>query len=156
MRCRAFTPLGRLTEALEELLLAQALDPISSIIARDIAVVHYYQRDYDLALDQCDHTIEQNPHFSSAYWTLGLVQEQRGDFEESIAAFQRAIQLSPPSPRIVGALGRTLARAGRVEEAIEIHEGARRTLTEALHLAVRAGADLLRAQAGRRGIRAVG
>ena len=114
------TPLGRLTEALEELLLAQALDPISSIIARDIAVIHYYQRDYDLALDQCDHTIEQNPHFSSAYWTLGLVQEQRGDFEESIAAFQRAIQLSPPSPRIVGALGRTLARAGRVEEAIEI------------------------------------
>jgi TolB-like protein/tetratricopeptide (TPR) repeat protein len=117
------TPLGRLTEALEELLLAQALDPISSIVARDIAVIHYYQRDYDLALDQCDHTIEQNPHFSSAYWTLGLVQEQRGDFEESIAAFQRAIQLSPPSPRIVGALGRTLAKAGREDEAIGILKG---------------------------------
>jgi TolB-like protein len=118
MSCLA--PLGRLTEALEELLLAQALDPISSIVARDIAVIHYYQREYDLALDQCDHTIEQNPHFSLAYWTLGLVQEQRGDFEEAIAAFQRAIQLSPPSPRILGALGRTLARAGREDEAIQI------------------------------------
>jgi tetratricopeptide (TPR) repeat protein len=89
-------------------------------VARDIAVIHYYQREYDLALDQCDHTIEQNPHFSLAYWTLGLVQEQRGDFEEAIAAFQRAIQLSPPSPRILGALGRTLARAGREDEAIQI------------------------------------
>jgi serine/threonine-protein kinase len=118
MSCLA--PLGRLSEALEELLLAQALDPISSIVARDIAVIHYYQREYDLALDQCDHTIEQNPHFSLAYWTLGLVQEQRGDFEEAIAAFQRAIQLSPPSPRILGALGRTLAMAGREDEAIQI------------------------------------
>jgi serine/threonine-protein kinase len=113
-------PLGRLDQALEEMLLAQALDPISSIIARDIAVVHYYRRDYELALEQCDHTIEQNPHFSPAYWTLGLVQEQRGDYDEAIAAFQRAIQLSPPSPRILGALGRTFARAGRQEEALRI------------------------------------
>ena len=113
-------PLGRLDQSLEEMLLAQALDPISSIIARDIAVVHYYRRDYELALEQCDHTIEQNPHFSPAYWTLGLVQEQRGDFDEAIAAFQRAIQLSPPSPRILGALGRTFARAGRQEEALRI------------------------------------
>jgi TolB-like protein/Tfp pilus assembly protein PilF len=121
MSCLA--PLGRLDEALEQMLLAQALDPISSVIARDIAVIHYYLRNFDCALEQCDHTIEQNPHFSAAYWTLGLVQEQRGDLDESVAAFQRAIDLSPPSPRIQGALGRTFAKAGRKEEAIRIlHE----------------------------------
>ncbi len=113
-------PLGRLEEGLEELLLAQALDPISSIVARDIALMYYYNRDFELALEQCDHTIEQNPHFSPAYWTLGLVQEQRGDFDESVAAFQRAIQLSPPSPRILGALGRAFAMAGKEEEALRI------------------------------------
>ena len=113
-------PLGRLDEALEEMLLAQALDPVSSIVARDIAVLHYYLRDYEMAMEQCDHTIEQNPHFAAAYWTLGLVQEQRGDFDESIAAFQRAIELSPPSPRILGALARTFARAGRNDEALRI------------------------------------
>jgi len=100
--------------------LAQALDPVCSVIARDIAVIHYYLRNFDFALEQCDHTIEQNPHFSAAYWTLGLVQEQRGDLDESAAAFQRAIDLSPPSPRILGALGRTFAKAGRKEEAIRI------------------------------------
>jgi TolB-like protein/tetratricopeptide (TPR) repeat protein len=113
-------PLGRLDEALETLLLAHGLDPVSSIVARDIALVHYYKRDFELALEQCDHTIEQNPHFSPAYWTLGLVQEQRGDFDESIAAFQRAVQLSPPSPRILGALGRAFAIAGKQEEALRI------------------------------------
>jgi serine/threonine-protein kinase len=114
------SPLGRLEEALEELLLAQSLDPVSSIIARDIALNHYYRRDFESALEQCDHTIEQNPHFSPAYWTLGLVQEQRGDLDEAVAAFQRAIELSPPSLRILGALGRALARAGRKSEAQKV------------------------------------
>ena len=113
-------PLARLDEAMEELLRAQALDPVSSIISREIAVTHYYKRDFDLALEQCDHTIEQNPHFSAAYWTLGLVQDEREDFEEAIAAFQRAIQLSPPSPRVLGSLGRTFARAGKPRQAHRI------------------------------------
>jgi serine/threonine-protein kinase len=114
------SPLGRLDEALEELLMAQALDPVSSIVSRDIALNYYYRRDFDTALEQCDHTIEQNPHFSPAYWTLGLVQEQRGDLDEAVAAFQRAIELSPPSLRILGALGRALARAGRKNEALRV------------------------------------
>lgn len=113
-------PLGRLELAMEEMLMAQALDPVSSIIARDIAIIHYYQRNFELALEQCDHAIEQNPHFSAGYWTLGLVQEQREDYEEAIAAFQRAIELSPPSPRIQGALGRIYARSARKPEAMQI------------------------------------
>lgn len=113
-------PQGRLEEALEQMLIAQELDPISSIIARDVAAVHFLRRDLSAALDQCDHTIEINPHFPQAYWILGLVQEQRGDFDESAAAFQRAIQLSPQSPRMQAALGRTFALSGKKEEAKRI------------------------------------
>ncbi len=113
-------PMGRLDEALEQIQTAGALDPVSSIISRDLAVVHYYRREFDTALEQCDHTIELNPHFSPAYWSLGLIQEQRGDFDESVAAFKRAIQLSPQSPRMKGALGRTLAFSGRCQEAKQI------------------------------------
>jgi serine/threonine-protein kinase len=132
-------PLARLDEALEELQRAQALDPVSSIISRDLAVTHYYKRDFELALEQCDHTIEQNPHFSAAYWTLGLVQDERQDFEEAIAAFQRAIQLSPQSPRIQGALGRTFARAGKPRQAHkildELREEAKRRYVSPFELA---------------------
>ncbi len=121
-------PLGRLEQATEELLLARALDPISSIISRDLARMYYYRQDYEAALEQCDHTIELNPHFSPAYWMLGLVQEQRGDFDESAAAFQRAIQISPQSPLMQAALGRTLALSGKQSDA-------RRILRELLSLA---------------------
>ena len=111
MSCLA--PMGRLDEALDEMLIAQSLDPVSSIIVRDVAVIHFYRRDLDAALDQCDHTIELNPHFSLAYLTLGFIQEQRQDFDESAAAFQRAIALSPQTPRMHAALARTHALSGR-------------------------------------------
>src|SRR5262249_9386305 len=52
------TPLAKLDQAFEELTLAQALDPISSIIGRDLARIYYYKQDYDAALEQCDHTVE--------------------------------------------------------------------------------------------------
>jgi serine/threonine-protein kinase len=116
-------PQGRLDEAKEQILIARELDPISSIIARDVAAVHYLRRDLGSALDQCDHAIELNPHFPQAYWILGLVQEQRGDFDESAAAFQRAITLAPESPRMHAALGRTFALSGKKEEAKQILKG---------------------------------
>ena len=112
-------PMARVDEALEQVLLAQALDPVSSIIARDVAVVHYYRRDFEAALEQCDHTIELNPHFAPAYHTLGLVQEQRRDLDESAAAFRRAVDLAPHSLRMQSALARTLALSGRPEPARE-------------------------------------
>jgi serine/threonine-protein kinase len=111
-------PLGRLDEALDEMRLAQSLDPVSSIVARDLAMVHAYRRDYDAALEQCDHAVELNPHFSPAYWALGFIQEQRKDFDEAIAAFQRAIHLSPQTPRMHAGLSRALALAGRREPAL--------------------------------------
>jgi len=113
-------PMGRLDEALDQMLVAQSLDPVSSIVARDLALVHLYKRDLDAALDQCDHTIELNPHFSPAYWALGVIQEQKKDFDESAAAFQRAIHLSPQTPRMQAALGRTLALAGKRPLALEV------------------------------------
>jgi len=107
------SPLGRLDEALEEMLTARSLDPVSSIVARDLARVHYYRRDFETALQHCDQTIELNPYFGPAYWLLGVIQEQRRDFDEAVAAFQRALQLLPNTPRLYGGLGRTLALAGR-------------------------------------------
>ena len=40
-------PMGRLDEALEEMRIAQSLDPVSSIVARDLALIHAYRRDFE-------------------------------------------------------------------------------------------------------------
>jgi serine/threonine-protein kinase len=113
-------PLGRLDDALEQILVAQALDPVSSIIAREVSLIYYYRRDFEAALEQCDHVVELNPHFAPAYWTLGFVQEHRRDPDESIAAFERAVQLSPQSARMQAALGRALALSGKRSQALKV------------------------------------
>ena len=118
MSCLA--PLGRLDEARDEMMTAQSIDPVSSIVARDLAVIHFYRRDFETALEQCDHAIELNSHFAPAYWILGVIQEQRKDFDESAAAFQRAVHLSPQTPRMHGALGRTFALSGRRKKALDV------------------------------------
>jgi TolB-like protein/Flp pilus assembly protein TadD len=118
MSCLA--PLGRLDEALNELMIAHSLDPVSSIVARDLAVIHFYRHDFDKALDQCDRTIELNPHFAPAYWMLGVIQEQRRDFDEAAAAFRRAAHLSPHAPRMHGGLARTFALSGLRAQAREV------------------------------------
>lgn len=113
-------PTGRLDEALDRMLVAQSLDPVSCIIARDVAMVHFYRRDFEAALEQCDHTVALNPHFGPAYLMLGLIQEQRQDFDESAAAIERATRLSPQTPRMHGALARTFAFSGKRRAAIEM------------------------------------
>jgi tetratricopeptide (TPR) repeat protein len=102
-------PTGRLDEALARMLVAQSLDPVSAIIARDVATVYYYKRDLDSALEQCDNAIELNPHFPPAYLTLAFVQEQRSELDESEAALERAVSIAPRSPRSLGALARFCA-----------------------------------------------
>ncbi len=122
-------PMARLDAALEQMRAAQSLDPVSSIISRDLAVIHFYRRDFDSALEQCDHTVELNPYFAAAYYTLGLVQEQRGDFDEAAAAFRRAVDLAPRAPRMHAALARTYALSDRIDQARESLEAMRRLAT---------------------------
>ena len=116
-RC-CLVPLGRLDEARHEVLLAHSLDPVSSIIAREVASIHYYRRDFEGALAHCDQAIELNPHFPHAYFILSLVQEKLGDFEEALAALLRGAQLAPKSPRMIASLGRAQAMAGRRDDAL--------------------------------------
>jgi cytochrome c-type biogenesis protein CcmH/NrfG len=58
---------------------------------------------------------------------LGVIQAQLRDFDESAAAFQRAVHLSPRTPRMHGALGRTFALSGR--RAQRVSQNARRLAT---------------------------
>ena len=113
-------PLGRLDDALQEVQFAQTLDPVSKIISRDIARVYYYRREFEAALEECDRTIERDPFFSGAYWILGLVQEQLGDFQESAAAFQRGMQLLPDHPLMRAALGRLFALSEKPAKAKQV------------------------------------
>jgi tetratricopeptide (TPR) repeat protein len=116
-------PTGRIDEAISRMLVAQSVDPVSAIIARDLATMYYYKRDFETALERCDSAIELNPHFPVTYLTLALVQEQRNELDESEAALERAVHLAPRSPRSIGALARLFAITNRRRRAFKmLHE----------------------------------
>jgi TolB-like protein/Tfp pilus assembly protein PilF len=110
-------PLGRLDEAVAQMDEAQTLDPVSPIISRDAAVIFFFRRDFDAAVEQCHYAIQEEPNFYGAYWILGLVEAQKRSFDAAIEAFQRALVLAPKTPRVLGSLGWTLALSGETQHA---------------------------------------
>ena len=70
-------------------------------------------------MEQLRKTIEMDPTFDLTQWFLGQVYEDKGQFAEAIAQYEKATQLSP-DPAVQASLARAYAVAGRKEEARKI------------------------------------
>lgn len=74
---------GRSNEALSELTKAQELDPLSLIIATDIAAYYYTIREFDKSIEQSLKVKEMDENFFFAYVFLWISYEQKGIMEEA-------------------------------------------------------------------------
>ncbi len=81
---------GRLEEGLAELLRARELDPLSSIIARQVATPYYFKRDYARALELVQQANGLGPAFTTP-WEIGLYIQNR-KFDEALAELEKAQQ----------------------------------------------------------------
>lgn len=122
---------GRPEEAMREIELAQDQDPLSLVICVEAAWHFYMARDYGRAVEQSLRTLEMEPAFHPAHYSLGLAYEQQSRFDEAVAAFERARDGSGGNPAALAALGHVFAAMGREREArevlIELEELSRRT-----------------------------
>lgn len=111
------TAMGRPHEAINEIRLAQELDPLSLVISMEISWNSYMAREYDRAAEEALRTLDLQPQFAPAQHVLGLAHAQKGRFEESMAALEQAREASAGNAALLGALGHVLAKSGRTEEA---------------------------------------
>ncbi|HSE39293.1 MAG TPA: hypothetical protein VLH08_00895, partial [Acidobacteriota bacterium] len=81
--------MGRTNEAIEQIHLAQELDPLSLIIQSIEAAILNYARQYDRGIEQANRVIERDPNFAEAYAYLGFGYEQKGMFREAMDAYQK-------------------------------------------------------------------
>lgn len=113
---------GRLDQAIAEMKKAQQIEPLSPMVGTVVAETFYVARDYDQAIREAKGVLEMEPGFLPALERLGWAYEQKRMFPEAIAAFQKALYLSPPDAR--DALNADLARdyvlAGRTADARRI------------------------------------
>jgi len=90
---RDLSRMGRVDEALKEILRAHELDPLSLIINDNVGEVYGWARQYDKAIEQLRKTLEMEPNFARTHLDLGGAYEYKGMFDEAIAEFQKAREL---------------------------------------------------------------
>jgi tetratricopeptide (TPR) repeat protein len=114
--------IGRHSEALCHVRMAQDLDPLSTIVNAAAGRVHYFARNYECALNIYKTALETEPHFAQCHFDAGMVYLQLNCIDNAIAEFQQAAALSGRSLTLA-LLGVSYARAHRRNDALELLDG---------------------------------
>lgn len=113
--------LGRHDEAIEEMKLAQEIDPFHPRNTFHLGWSYYMARDYDQAIDHLRKTpFEVDSAYHQVYWRLGLVYVQKAMYDEAITMLQKAGVLSGDMPLAKASIGYAYAKSGNVDEARRI------------------------------------
>jgi TolB-like protein/Tfp pilus assembly protein PilF len=85
--------LGRTPEALTEIRVAEALDPLSLPVQSMLLFGLVSARQYDQAIAQFHRVVESQPDFASGYLLAALAYVEKGDMPQALAAARKAEQL---------------------------------------------------------------
>jgi serine/threonine protein kinase/Flp pilus assembly protein TadD len=109
---------GRLDESLEEHLKARELDPLSSIIARQVAMTYYFKRDYGRAFERLRQANELGPALTTT-WEIGVYIQNRL-FNEALEELEKAKRERKDDSILIYDMGMVYAAQGRRSEALQI------------------------------------
>ncbi|HET6669843.1 MAG TPA: hypothetical protein VFH15_06385, partial [Pyrinomonadaceae bacterium] len=109
----------RFDESLAEVRRAEELDPLSPIIATNLADMLVFARRYDEAIAQYKRILVRNPNFEYGHLALGRAYGSNGSYQEAIAEMRTAIELNSGSST-KGYLGLWLAKSGKRAEALKL------------------------------------
>ena len=133
---------GRLDEAMEEIKLAQRLDPLSLIINNRVGMTYYFSRRYDEAIEQLRKTLEFDPDFILTHVFLYASLSEKGMHREAIPHLAKGFfHVYPPEEqtRIEAALTSAYKASGEKglwEEVRDILKGAeKRDYNHPYHMA---------------------
>jgi tetratricopeptide (TPR) repeat protein len=74
--------------------------------------------DSDKAIEKLNRTLEIDPHYGDAFFSLGLYYRYKGDFEKAFELFKKYASVSPDQADPLDCLANLYFREGRVDEAI--------------------------------------
>ena len=86
--------LGRTQEALAEIRVAQALDPLSLPVQNMLLFGLVVARQYDQAIAQFHRIVEREPNFAGAYLIAAMAYAEKGQMDQALAAAKKADQIA--------------------------------------------------------------
>ena len=109
-------PLGRLDESIEQLKLAEKLDPLSPIIACNVGDMLAHSGQLLEAESQYRSVLENYPNFSYAHDRLGMVLSKQSRHDEAISEIKKSIDLLGRLANSASDLILAYRKAGRVDD----------------------------------------
>jgi TolB-like protein/DNA-binding winged helix-turn-helix (wHTH) protein/Tfp pilus assembly protein PilF len=103
---------GRKQEALEQIEIAERLDPLSLIIRAVHAWIYYLAGDYDSAVHQANTVLDMDKTYAPAHLYVAEAQVQKHEYSDAIAHLQQAIASGNGSTELLAHLGQAYAAAG--------------------------------------------
>jgi len=113
---------GRYKEAVEEIRIAQKLEPLSPIVNATAGLVFYYSRRYEESLEECRRTLDFEPTAHVAIFVQAAVHAAKGMWEEAIAGFEKASALTQGRAFWLALVGYAYAASGSRTKAREVIE----------------------------------
>ena len=103
---------GRLDEALEQMQQAQRLDPLSLVIATEVAQTYYLMRRFDKAEEQLRATVALDPNYPHSLYIMGLVYAQQHRYRQALDVMRRSLDLGGFQEDLAGGLAHAYAASG--------------------------------------------
>lgn len=90
-----------------------------------LAQIYRDDRNYPAAIDVLKRGIQRSPEKELLYYTLGLVYDRAGRFEECIHAMREALKINPQNPNAMNYIGYSYADRGlKLDEALDLLQNA--------------------------------
>jgi DNA-binding winged helix-turn-helix (wHTH) protein/tetratricopeptide (TPR) repeat protein len=114
---------GRHEEAARALSRAEELDPLSLVVSALAGLHHAFVGHHAAELEQARRTVELDPNQFLGHWAAGAALQNLGRHEEAVLEHRRALDLGEGSDFLKPVLARSLALAGRRDEALALVAG---------------------------------
>lgn len=124
-------PHGRVVEAMAELDAIVRVDPLSIPTRWWLAVMSYFSRHLERMADEGQQIVALDPNHFLGHWVIGMQRDAIGAGAQSVAALEKAHELSGGSPFTMGFLAYACGRAGRPDDARRLLARARAIAAEA-------------------------
>jgi len=109
--------LGRHEEAINEILRARELDPLSPRINANVGYILYFAREYERALEELEKSKEIFPEHAINYYRMGQVYTQLGRYEEAISSYEHGFEVTGQSGELSTTLAYIYSLSGKRAEA---------------------------------------
>lgn len=111
---------GRIEEYYREIMRARELDPLSPLINADVGMYYLFKSEDDRAIEEFKRAQVLFPDFYTAHFFLGYAYSHKGLYQEAIAEYRQALELSGRHSLVLAALGHTYGLSGDKEAALRI------------------------------------